>query len=310
MTKVVVDRNIYAHIDDLRRMQYHTKGFSFLAKQPANSILVGSNVSKQRGRGLNFEELRHYRPGDDIRAMDWKTTKRIGKPHIKVYTEERERNVYIVIDQRSNMFFGSSGDMKSVVAAKLAALVSWRITDSGDRIGAVIYNDTSVQVIPAKRGRQHVIQVLTALVKTNHLLGTMETKVDAAASLNSAMKKLTSIVGNNAMVVLVGDSHGWNDVTTRCIKQVRQHNEIIACNIIDPLEQKIPKMQRMVVSDGAKQIQFSSHDKKIQERYQNTLTKQLESYESMAKKYRIPFVVFDTLTPVEKQLRKALGATT
>ena len=71
-----------------------------------------------RGRGLNFEELRHYRPGDDIRAMDWKVTQRTGKPHIKVFTEERERNVYLAIDQRMTMFFGSSHKMKSVIAAE------------------------------------------------------------------------------------------------------------------------------------------------------------------------------------------------
>jgi len=113
--------NIYTDINQLRRLQYLAKGFSFLPQQPVNSLLSGKNSSKLRGRGLNFEELRHYRPGDDIRSMDWKTTRRTGKPHIKVYTEERERNVYLLVDQRSTMFFGSTNKMKSVIAAELAA---------------------------------------------------------------------------------------------------------------------------------------------------------------------------------------------
>ena len=99
--------NIYTNMDALRRLKVHSRGFSFHSRQPANSVLAGKYVSKLRGRGLNFEELRHYCPGDDIRCMDWKVTRRTGKPHIKVYTEERERNIYLIIDQRHSMFFGS-----------------------------------------------------------------------------------------------------------------------------------------------------------------------------------------------------------
>ena len=100
------DSAIYADLNELRRLKYLAKGFSFTPNQPANSALSGKNASKLRGRGLNFEELRHYQPGDDIRSMDWKVTQRTGKPHIKVFTEERERNVFLAIDQRMTMFFG------------------------------------------------------------------------------------------------------------------------------------------------------------------------------------------------------------
>jgi len=301
---------IYVDLNELRRLKYLAKGFSFSPNQPANSALSGKNASKLRGRGLNFEELRHYRPGDDIRSMDWKVTQRTGKPHIKVFTEERERNVYLAVDQRMTMFFGSTDKMKSVIAAELAALIAWQISDSGDRIGAVVYNDQETKVIPAKRGRQHVVHLLSEVLKKNHELSldsSSNQQNDDSESYNKMLATLNKVSSHNGLIILIGDGHGFNDNSTDYIKQLRQHNEVIACHIADPLELKLPEMSQMVVSDGKQQIQFSSDKKQFQQNYQAEITRQLESYVSAAKKYRIPLIEIDTITPVEQQLRKALG---
>lgn len=306
---------IYADLNELRRLQFKTHGFSFLAKQPAKSLLSGKNVAKLRGRGLNFEELRQYRPGDDIRAMDWKVTQRTGKPHIKVYTEEKERNVYLAIDQRMTMFFGSSHKMKSVIAAEIAALMAWRVVETGDRVGAVIYNDDEIKIIPAKRGRQHVVNLLSQIIKKNHQLSvtdlqgnnSVDNKAFFADSYNKMLGKLRTVAGHNSLVILIGDGHGWNDKSTTFIKQIRQHSEIIACYVFDPIELALPEMSQMVVSDGLQQIQFSSEDKTTQKKYQIEIEKQLKAYSDTTKRLRIPLLSIDTLSPVDQQLRKALG---
>ncbi len=301
---------IYADLNELRRLKYLAKGFSFTPNQPANSALSGKNVSKLRGRGLNFEELRHYRPGDDIRSMDWKVTQRTGKPHIKVFTEERERNVFLAIDQRMTMFFGSSNKMKSVIAAELAALIAWQISDSGDRIGAVIYNDQQTKVIPAKRGKQHVVNLLSEVLKKNHELSldnSAQLQNDDSDSYNKMLATLNKVSSHNGLIILIGDGHGFDEKSTDFIKQLRQHNEVIACHIFDPLELKLPKMSQMIVSDGVQQIQFSSEKKNFQKNYEAEIARQLESYVKAAKKYRIPLIEIDTISPVEQQLRKALG---
>ena len=94
------------HLD---RLRVQARGFSFLPRQPVRSLLAGRHASRIRGRGLDFEELRHYRVGDDVRFMDWRVTDRTGKPHVRVYTEERERPVLLLVDQRQSMiFFGLS----------------------------------------------------------------------------------------------------------------------------------------------------------------------------------------------------------
>ncbi|MBU2870913.1 DUF58 domain-containing protein [Colwellia sp. E2M01] len=304
------DASIYADLNELRRLKYLAKGFSFNPNQPVNSVLNGKNVSKLRGRGLNFEELRHYHPGDDIRAMDWKVTQRTGKPHIKVFTEERERNVYLAIDQRMTMFFGSSNKMKSVIAAELAALIAWQISDSGDRIGAVIYNDTETKVIPAKRGQQHVVNLLAEMLKKNHQLSidtTATADINDTDSYNKMLATLNKVSSHNGLIILIGDGHGFNDKSTTFIKKLRQHNEVIACHIADPLELQLPKMSQMIVSDGKQQIQFSSDKTQVQQKYREEISRQLESYVNAAKKYRIPLIEIDTISPVEQQLRKALG---
>lgn len=298
--------DIYTNIDALRRLKAHSHGFSFHPAQPANSVLAGKYVSKLRGRGLNFEELRHYRPGDDIRSMDWKVTRRTGKPHIKVYTEERERNVYLLIDQRSSMFFGSKGKMKSVVAAELAALIAWQCIASGDRVGAVIFNDQYSHVVAAKRSSQHVTQLLHEVVKFNRQLS-VDTIQTNDEMFNHVLHKMAHVGGTNSLIIHIGDGSGWNARTNDLIKRLRQHHELIACDVFDPLERQLPKMSQMVVSDGQLQIQFASDNATTQQKYQRHVDQQLGNVAQMAKKYRIPLIAIDTLHAVEQQLRLALG---
>src|SRR5262249_31912704 len=106
---------VYAELDDLVRLRYRARGYSFLPRQPVHSVLAGRHASRLRGRGLNCEEIRHYLPGDDIRTMDWRVTARTREPHVRVYTEERDRPTLVLVDQRQSMFFGSKRAMKSVV---------------------------------------------------------------------------------------------------------------------------------------------------------------------------------------------------
>ena len=144
---------VYANLDDLIRIQFKARNFSFLPQQPVTSILSGRYASRLRGRGLNFEELRRYLPGDDIRTMDWKVTARTRSPHVRVYTEEKDRAVLLIVDQRINMFFGTRNRLKSVTAAELAALGAWRAVDVGDRVGAVVFNDTGLVDIKPREAR-------------------------------------------------------------------------------------------------------------------------------------------------------------
>ena len=111
-SKTSADENlVYANLDELVRLQFKASGFSYLPRQPVHSVLSGRHASRLRGRGLNFEELRNYQPGDDIRTIDWKVTARTRQAHVRVYTEEKDRPVWLLVDQRLPMFFGSRRKM-------------------------------------------------------------------------------------------------------------------------------------------------------------------------------------------------------
>ena len=139
---------VYVSLDDLLALEYRGRKVSFLPHQPVRSLLSGRFASRMRGRGLNFEEIRDYRPGDDVRSIDWKVTARLQKPHIRVFNEERDRQTLLVVDQRLSMFFGSRRSMKSVTAAEAAAISAWRVLGAGDRVGAIVFDDRESDRVP------------------------------------------------------------------------------------------------------------------------------------------------------------------
>ena len=304
-SEAITDPRVYAQLSDLIKLQFQSRGFSFLPKQPVKSLLTGRHSSKLRGRGLNFEELRHYRPGDDIRTMDWKVTNRTRKPHVRVFTEERERNVILFIDQRVSMFFGSQQKMKSVAAAETAALIAWRVLAVGDRIGAVIFDDQSVVSIAPERSRGTVIKILSKLVEMNHRL-----KVGRQSNpkyLNEALKALSRNLSHDALVISVGDGSGWSKQTTTRVRRMSQHNDIIAIKVTDPAEQQLPDIDQLVVSDGQLQVEISGKRDDLQRRFQQQYAQNLGLMRDELKKYGIPFIDINTIDGVQQQLVKALG---
>src|SRR5210317_256825 len=185
------EHGVYAQLDELVRLQHKASGFSFLPRQPVHSILSGRHASKLRGRGLNFEELRDYLPGDDTRNIDWKVTARTRTPYVRVYTEEKDRPVWLLIDQRVTMFFGSQRRMKSVVAAEVAAISAWRVLSVGDRVGALVFDDSEISVIPPHRSRERVMQILKQVVDKNHALHVGPDIKPDAGKLNEALKQVS-----------------------------------------------------------------------------------------------------------------------
>ena len=202
---------VYVSLDDLLALEYRGRKVSFLPRQPVHSLLSGRFASRMRGRGLNFEEIRDYRPGDDVRSIDWKVTARLQKPHMRVFNEERDRQALLVVDQRLSMFFGSRRAMKSVTAAEAAAISAWRVLGAGDRVGAIVFDDRGLTEIRPRRSRATVLQILTAIVAQNQALGVGRGLSASPSMLNKALQQAQRRALHDAAVIIISDFDGADD---------------------------------------------------------------------------------------------------
>ena len=197
---------------------------------------------------MDYQESRAYQAGDDIRNMDWRVTARAGKPHVKVYEEERERPVFFLVDFRAPMFFATRGVLKSVQAARATALLSWVASDRGDRVGALVMSDRDKELKP-ERGTRGVLAILKQLVEQSEPRVGLERR-DDRGRLDGALTRLLHIVRPGSLVFIVSDFHGFDAAIAQKIGRLSQHVDIVALRPIDVLERAAPPADRYAVSDG------------------------------------------------------------
>lgn len=298
---------VHADLDALLRLQAKASGFSFLPRQPLHSILAGRHASRLRGRGLNFEEIRGYLPGDDVRNMDWRVTARYRKPHVRVFTEERDRPALLVVDQRNSMFFGSRRCMKSVVAAEMAALGAWRVLSVGDRVGAVVFNDEEIIEIEPHRSQSRVVELLQAVVSMNHKLGGRARPEYNPGMLNKVLKRLRFLARHDYLVSIISDGAGADDESIRHVTQLSQHNDLLSIFIYDPLEADLPDAGRLVMAEGERQMEVDTGQRGLREKFQSDFQERLNRLHSLSHKRGIPLLPISTSEDPAIQVRRLLG---
>lgn len=297
--------DVYPTLEGLARLRVDAKGFSLLPRQPVNSLLSGRHASRLRGRGLTFEELRDYRPGDDIRTIDWRATARLRKTHVRVYTEERERPVLLVVDQRSNMFFGSARTTKATAAAELAALAAWASLDAGDRVGAIIFGDDEVVEVRPQRSRENVLRICHELVRMNRKLSSSSRPLNAA-NLNEALRRAVNVANHDFLIVLATDYIGNNDETHRHATRLASHNDVLATLVYDPLGVSLPELAGADFTDGSRAATVDV-DSKVNERFIEEFRRLSETIRTRLRAIRIPVLPICTHEPVAGQVMTALG---
>lgn len=289
------------------RLEHKARGFTFLPRHAITSLISGRHASRLRGRGLDFEEIRAYMPGDDIRTIDWKVTARMRKPFIRVYTEERDRPAILIVDQRMSMFFGSRVNMKSVTAAQVAALSMWRILSVGDRVGAVVFNDSEFKIFRPHRSRPHVQSILGTLSKYNQQLRADSEQPRNRGMLNEVLQRASRLASHDYLVCIVSDFDGMDQETRRLLIEMAQHNNVIAALVYDPLAKKSPKGARLVVSHGELQVEIDLTKSKIRKPITQFSNERLSGVEQKLKEAGVPVLPFNTEEGVTEQLHRMLG---
>ena len=297
---------VYVDLDDLIRIQFSSRDFSFKPQQPVSSVLSGRYASRLRGRGLDFAELRRYLPGDDIRTMDWKVTARTRSPHVRVYTEEKDRAVLLLVDQRQNMFFGTRDRLTSVTAAELAALGAWRALAVGDRVGAVVFNDTDVVEFRPRRSRQTVMQILGEVVRQNHALAADRTVESNPGQLNRVLERARILAPHDVLVITISDGFGTDATTERLSAGLVEHNDLLALLVHDPLRVD-PRGPRMTVSDGSLQIDLDLSDRKVSDAIAEDYRNDQEQLAHFLRRLSAPLLMISNQGDPVDQVRRLLG---
>jgi uncharacterized protein (DUF58 family) len=301
------DAGVYVSLGELAELEGKARGFSFLPRQPVHSLLSGRRASKVRGRGLDFEELRAYLPGDDVRAIDWRVTARMRKPFVRVFTEEKDRPLLLLVDQRLNMFFGSQLNTKSFVAAKAAALAAWRALRSGDRVGAFVFDDADIAEVRPHRSRQTVMRILQALVEKNRALCAESRAAPGPAILERVLGRAERVAPHDYFVVLISDLDGWGEAAKGSLLRLSQHNDVLVILTYDPFMLKLPASRDLVVSDGELQVELKLERSRVRKGLADLADARTRSLLDIKDKLGVPLLPLSAAEDAEGQVRHLLG---
>ncbi|WP_334162590.1 DUF58 domain-containing protein [Achromobacter insolitus] len=298
---------VQVRIADLMALEPAARGLGFFSRQPVRSILAGQHGSRLRGRGLDFEELRRYLPGDDLRQLDWRASQRLGKPYVRTYSEERDRPSLVVVDQRMGMYFGSVRSFKSVVAARVAALSAWMAFQAGDRVGGVVFSDAGMDSVRPLRSRERIQALFAAIARRSQSMRADQPDVDASGRLNQALEGTLAHAPHDCLVCLISDFAGADDTTLRLLRTLAAHNDVVATLVYDPLALRIPLRGRLVVTQGELQVEVAADRKQVREPLSAFFSGRLHDVAELLRRSRVPLLSIDTADDTATQLRRELG---
>ena len=258
-------------LEELLALRSEAAQLNFSARKVSHSHLSGRYASHFRGRGMDYFESRPYVDGDDVRNIDWRVTARTGDLHSKIFVEERDRPVLIVVDFSPSMYFGTRKALKSVVAARLAALMAWFSSGHGDRVGGLLFNpanqaNAELDIRPAA-GRTSVLRLLQALAgATRH-----HTTANGKNRLTDAMQHAARVARPGSLVLLISDfsatrTEAEQTAFRQPLHRLAAHSDVIAFSISDPFEHQLPENRWLPLSNGLERIKITAADKSTRRR--------------------------------------------
>jgi uncharacterized protein (DUF58 family) len=265
-----------------------------LKRKSIRAQTSGGYVSHFKSRGMEFQEVRAYQPGDDVRNIDWHVTARTGKVQTKVFREERERPVFISVDNRHTMHFATRGVFKSVLAAKLAGLLAWAAQHQGDRIGGQLFSDGECRELKPQNGRHAVLRFLNMLVSGGD--SNKETSATLPLiSLEAMLARLTQHAHPGSLVYIISDFRGINESSERHLAKLAQHCEVVLLFVYDPLEDHLPTKGRYRFTDGQRDIVIDANDQQRLLTYHQHFEQRLQRVQQIAKKRGMTFIQCSTI---------------
>lgn len=275
----------------------------------SNSVkaqMAGGHLSAFRGRGMEFHESRPYQAGDDIRAIDWRVTARSGQTHTKVYREERERPVLLWLDLCASMHFGTRNCFKSVLAARLAALLAWNSVQHGDRLGYLVFSEEQhVESRPA-RGMRSALHFIQRVVEHSAWQGQGRRASDKTAGLK-ALTRLRQVTRPGSLLLLCSDFRFLDPACRSQLVELSRHNDVVMLHCFDPFEQELPSAGYYRVTDGEDEVDIDTSSAKLRDGYRQRFEQHQQALQRLCDELKLYLIDMSTAEDMLGALKTGLG---
>lgn len=251
----------------------------------------GTQASATHARGMDFSEVRSYQAGDDIRNMDWRVTARTGKPHTKLFREEREQPIYILLNLSNSMQFGSRVTFKSIVAAQIAALLAWKTVLNKDRLGGYIDNGHTSYFAKPLSGNRSIMPMLQKIITLNNL---RPSELERNYSSFEGLMKYHAALKQGNQLFIISDFNDFSEKEQALYARLATHNQLHFMHIYDGLEAEPPKPNIYSVTDGRKLFEFDSSSIAFQQNYKKLFQEHVEHLKQFCVKRKINFISIRT----------------
>lgn len=296
-------RGAYSDLSTLLRLRFAARDLKLFAQRPARSLLTGGERTRFRGRGIDFEEVRLYQPGDDIRTIDWRVTARTQVPHTKIFREERERPVFMVADQRSPMFFGSQRCFKSVLGAHICAILAWAALGNSDRVGGLVFGDTRQRDIRPRRSKHAVLELLHQLQDFNAQLQS-PVAPDHAVPLSEMLGDTRRLAKPGSAIFITSDFHDFNEACEQQLFELARHTDVTLIHLYDPLERQLVSNTSLTISDGVTRRILPADDRNFQRAWRLRHEHRVNHLIKTCQRLALPLLSYATTDDIQHLLRE------
>ena len=289
-------------LPDLIAMRLQAYRFERATRKRVVGSRGAAHASRLRGRGVDYAESRNYQPGDDIRQMDWRVTARTGRPHTKLFQEERERSVLLVVSHNPSMRFGTRARFKSVQAARVAALIAWATTLNGDRIGAIGYGPGLNAEVKPGGGARGALRVLRALREWDAIAAQGHTTV----SLSQALQRAQRLARPGSQVVVLGDGFDCDTASESLLTLLARHCDVAAVLLSDVLEHQAPPPARYALHSDSGHVQLDFATPATRAHWAQWFEQRRARWIDLLRRRSLGYAMLDTHAEPEAALRSLL----
>ncbi|MGB4075899.1 DUF58 domain-containing protein [Pseudomonas sp.] len=297
---------IRVSLGELIEMRHRVREVQLFSTPARRSPLIGLHHSKLRGRGVDFDQVRVYQAGDDVRTIDWRVTARTQEPHTKLFHEERERPIYLLVEQSARLFFGSGLMFKSVLAAQAASLIGWAALGHNDRIGGLVFGDNEHHEVKPRRSKQSLLQLLSRLTKANQALNS-----DSQGNRDSfglALRRAREVLRPGSLVVVLCDERTLSDSSEQQLLLLARHTDLLLLPLSDPLDHALPAAGLLRFAEPGAQLELDTQDAELRQAYRALGEARQARWQRLAQKLGVPLLALNTQSEMIEQLREHLNA--